>query len=59
MYKLNTFLSDWAGLTWSSWLPLDAPLETYREQVEKESGFYRVRAYNLPYLIYVGQTGRD
>ena len=55
----NTSSSDWAGLSWSSWLPLDASVETYREQVAKKAGYYRIRADNLTSLIYIGQTGRS
>jgi hypothetical protein len=34
-------------------------MEVYRQHIVKESGFYRIRADNLPHLVYVGQTGRS
>jgi hypothetical protein len=51
--------ATWAGYSWSPWLSLDASVKQFREQVTTQPGFYRVRASSLPYLIYVGQTGRD
>ena len=49
---------DWGGLTWSSWIPLDAPLRLFQSTVPQAPGFYRVRAPGHAGLIYVGQTGR-
>ena len=48
----------WAELSWSEWLPLDAPLKTYQEYISKEPGFYRVRVKDAE-LAYIGQTGRN
>lgn len=46
-------------LNWSSWIPLDAELQTYQEHIANSPGFYRVRAVGDESLVYIGQTGRS
>ena len=56
---MNTFLmQNWGGLTWSDWVPLDAPTKDFR-LLPQEPGFYRVRVVDQPVLSYIGQTGRN
>jgi len=47
------------ALSWSKWIPLDADLSAYQENVANAPGFYRVRAAKEHWLVYIGQTGRS
>ena len=49
----------WGGLSWSTWIMLDADLDVFRENIPTLAGFYRVRGDDNPCLFYVGQTGRS
>jgi hypothetical protein len=51
--------SDWAGLTWSAWVPLNAGPAERREHISIDPGVYRVRAIEPDLLAYIGQTGRS
>ena len=56
---MNTFLmQNWEELTWSDWVPLDAPTTSFR-LIPQGPGFYRVRVVDQPVLSYIGQTGRN
>jgi hypothetical protein len=50
---------DWAELTWSTWIPLDADLAEYQKHISTDPGVYRVRSTEPALLAYVGQTGRS
>lgn len=50
---------SWLGFEWSSWIPLDAPLQAFQEHITTELGFYRVKVYSKARLSYIGQTGRS
>jgi hypothetical protein len=50
---------DWAGLTWSAWIPLDAGLDECLEHISTNPGIYRVRVSKPGGLAYIGQTGRS
>ncbi|MEO2019292.1 MAG: hypothetical protein ABGZ53_33580 [Fuerstiella sp.] len=51
--------STWGRLSWSEWIPLDAPLSEYQRVISSRGGLYRVRGSGVPELVYIGQTGRN
>ena len=55
--KPEFFSKSWCGLNWTSWIPLNAPKEVFRE-IPTSSGVYRVRPQEARQLAYIGQTGR-
>lgn len=56
---MNPFLQqNWEGLSWSDWVPLDAPTAAFRV-ISAKPGFYRIRVVDQSVLAYIGQTGRS
>ena len=54
----KVFYSNWETLQWSEWISLDVTPRVFR-QITTDPGVYRVRAIELDFLIYIGQTGRN
>jgi hypothetical protein len=50
--------TDWLGLSWSDWLPLDRQ-QGALSSLPTEAGLYRVRHPAYDRLVYIGQTGRS
>lgn len=51
------FSKSWCNLTWTDWIPLDAPLSVFK-LIPTSSGVYRVRPKGWHQLAYIGQTKR-
>jgi hypothetical protein len=51
--------SMWGRLSWSEWIPLDAPVREYQRVISSHGGLYRVRGSGIRELVYIGQTGRN
>jgi len=54
----NVFSKNWENLDWSDWIPLDGGYKEF-EYITTDPGVYRIRACELDFLIYIGQTGRN
>jgi hypothetical protein len=54
----DTHATDWCGLNWTPWRPLD-PAADRLGDLPTTPGCYRVRHPELDRLCYVGETGRS
>ena len=59
MPETSPFSANWRGLTWTRWVPLDAPARAV-SAIPTGAGIYRVRIVGInERLAYIGQTGRN
>ncbi|MFT7670609.1 MAG: hypothetical protein ACI8X5_003320 [Planctomycetota bacterium] len=58
-HQQDPIATDWCGLRWSLWIPLNSSAAEYRASVSPDPGFYKIRAVGDSRLAYIGQTGRN
>jgi hypothetical protein len=51
------FSKTWNRLSWTDWIPLDAPVSAFR-QIPTSASVYRIRPVGHIVLAYIGQTQR-